>query len=73
MKNLTTLLKNGKVIDYGNKLQEVLDVLIVDAKIAKIEKDIQEKTDSIIDCEKLFIIPGMIDMHCHLRDPRVNL
>lgn len=63
------LLKNGNVIDYAKKLQEKNDILIEDNKIIKIEKQINEKADKIIDCINLNIIPGMIDMHCHLREP----
>ncbi len=63
------LLKNGTVIDYASKTEEKLDVLIVSDKIAKIAKDIKEQADKTIDCEGLYIMPGMIDMHCHLREP----
>ena len=38
-------------------------------KIEKIAKKIDEEVDETIDCTNLNIIPGMIDMHCHLREP----
>ena len=63
------LLKNGTVVDYASKTEEKLDVLIENEKITKIKKTIDENADKIIDCEGLYIIPGMIDMHCHLREP----
>lgn len=63
------LLKNGRVIDYKTKKDEVTDILINNEKIEKIAKDINEEVDKIIDCTNLNIIPGMIDMHCHLREP----
>jgi len=63
------LLKNGTVIDYASKTQEKMDVLIKDEKISKIAKEIDESVDNTIDCEGLYIMPGMIDMHCHLREP----
>lgn len=63
------LLKNGRLIDYKTKTDKVIDILISDNKIEKIAKDINEKADRIIDCTNLNIIPGMIDMHCHLREP----
>lgn len=66
---MKTLLKNGTVIDYASKTNEELDVLIIDEKIAKIAKNIEETADKVIDCNGLYIIPGMIDMHCHLREP----
>lgn len=66
---MKTLLKNGTLIDYKNKIQEKYDILIENEKIVKIEKQITEKVDQEIDCTNLNIIPGMIDMHCHLREP----
>ena len=63
------LLKNGHVIDYKNKIDDKYDILIEDDKIIKIEKNINETVDKEIDCTNLNIIPGMIDIHCHLREP----
>ena len=63
------VLKNGTVLDYASKTNEKLDILIEDGKIVKIEKDIKENADKIVDCTNLYIMPGMIDMHCHLREP----
>ena len=63
------LLKNGTIIDYKTNTFEKYDILIQDDKIAKIEKDINEEVDTIIDCTNLYIMPGMIDIHCHLREP----
>ena len=65
----TLLLKNGTVIDYATKINEVLDILIENDKIIKIAKEINEIADQTIDCKDLLIMPGMIDMHCHLREP----
>lgn len=66
---MKTLLKNGRLVDYKNKIDGMYDVLIEDDKISKVEKDINENVDKLIDCTNLIIIPGMIDMHCHLREP----
>lgn len=63
------LLKNGRLIDYKTQTDEVTDILINNDIIEKIAKNIDEKVDKIIDCTNLNIIPGMIDMHCHLREP----
>ena len=64
------LLKNGRLIDYKTKTDKIVDILIEDDKIKKIETSISsEEADKIIDCTNLNIIPGMIDIHCHLREP----
>ena len=66
---MTTLLKNGKLIDYKTHTDDYYDILIENGIIKEISKTIDFKADEIIDCTNLFIIPGMIDVHCHLREP----
>ena len=66
------LIKKGRLIDPVNKIDNVLDLLIENKKIKKIEKniDIGEKNDCvIIDALGRMVIPGLIDMHAHFRDP----
>lgn len=63
------LLKSGTVVDYASKTEEKLDVLIENEKISKIGKSLNVQADKVIDCEGLYIMPGMIDIHCHLRQP----
>ena len=65
---MSILLKNGTVIDYASNTEEKLDILIEGEKIAKISENI-ESADKVIDCTDLYIMPGMIDIHCHLREP----
>ena len=63
------LLKNARVVDYKNKLDGKMDILLENDKISKISEKIEESVDREIDCTNYIIIPGMIDMHCHLREP----
>ena len=67
---MKTLLKNGTLIDYKTNIFGKKDILIENDKIAKINDEIEEtQADKVIDCTNLYVIPGMIDMHCHLREP----
>lgn len=66
---MKTLLKNGRVVDYASKTNEKMDILIEDDKIVKLQKEILVGADILINCDNLVVIPGMIDMHCHLREP----
>lgn len=66
---MTILLKNGKLIDYKTNTNENLDILIENDKVKQISKEITTSADKTIDCTNLYIIPGMIDIHCHLREP----
>ena len=63
------LFKNGTVVDYANKLEKKSDILVEGDKIAKIAENISEEADKVIDCSGYIIMPGMIDVHCHLREP----
>ena len=63
------LLKNGRLIDFKNKIDGKYDIMIENDKIKKVERDIEEQADRVINCKGLNIIPGMIDIHCHLREP----
>ena len=66
---MTILLKNGTVIDYASRCNQKMDILVKDRKIVKIANQINEVADNTIDCTSLMVMPGMIDMHCHLRQP----
>lgn len=66
---MTILLKNGNVIDYASRCNQKMDILVKDRKIVKIANQINEVADNTIDCTGLMVMPGMIDMHCHLRQP----
>ena len=63
------LFKNGTIIDYASNTEAKMDILVEDEEIVKIAENIPEEDHEIIDCTGLYIMPGMIDMHCHLREP----
>jgi len=62
------LIKNGHVIDPANNIDEQLDIYIEDGKIKEIGKDLP-KGDIVIDAKGKSVAPGLVDMHCHLREP----
>lgn len=63
------LIKNGHVIDPDTKLDQVADVLLEDDKIQEVKENIKDKADKVIDARGCYVMPGLIDMHVHLRDP----
>lgn len=58
-----------KVNIYTDNELKFVDILIKDGKIAKIENEINEANNQIIDGKGLLLAPGFIDLHVHLREP----
>ncbi len=63
------LIKGGRVIDPANKIDKKLDILVENGKIKEVGKGIDAKADETISAEGLIVVPGLIDMHVHLREP----
>ena len=65
------IIKGGRVIDPLSKRDEVLDIKIEDGKIVKLAKDIEASSgnEEIIDARGKIVVPGLIDVHVHFRDP----
>lgn len=65
------IIKGGRVIDPLSKKDEVLDIKIEDGKIVEIAKDIEVSSgnEEIIDARGKIVVPGLIDVHVHFRDP----
>ncbi len=63
------LIRNGTVIDTASDIEAVCDIYIEDGIIKDIGKKLDYECNEILDCKGLYIIPGMVDMHCHLREP----
>lgn len=63
------LIKKGRLVDPKNNIDSIKDILVVDNKIAEIEDSISENADKIINAEGLIVMPGLIDLHVHFREP----
>lgn len=63
------LIKNGRVVDPETKTDQILDLLIVDGRIAEIKPRIEVLSRPTVDATGLTVVPGLIDMHTHLREP----
>lgn len=62
------LIKNATVVSPADGINEQLDILVRDGVISQLGKNLS--ADCIaIDAEGFYAIPGLVDMHVHLRDP----
>jgi len=68
MKSL--MLKNSRIIDPVNSMDATGDILIQDGKIKAIGPGLDsDETIQEIDLSGMWCVPGLIDMHVHLREP----
>jgi len=63
------LIKNGHVIDPANNIDGIYDILVENDKISEVAKNITTSADNIIDAADKIVMPGIVDMHVHLREP----
>jgi len=68
------LFRGGRVIDPANEIDLCADVLILNGQLAEIRPRIELGADQStevreIDVSGKWIVPGLIDMHVHLREP----
>lgn len=67
---MTTLLKNGRVLDPSQDLDFVGNLLIENDQVAAYGTDLKvEDVDEVYDCSGLWIAPGLVDPHVHLCEP----
>lgn len=64
------LIKRGRVVDPASKVDGVEDILVKDGVIIAVGTDIPAEEDmEIINADGHIVVPGLVDMHCHLREP----
>ncbi len=63
------LIKGGRVLDPASNLDEMCDVFVKEGKVRKIARNINLSYSELIDASDKIVIPGLIDMHVHLREP----
>jgi dihydroorotase len=66
---MNLLIKNARVISPADNLDKEQDILIEKGIIKKIAKGIKDPKARVIEAKGKIVIPGLIDMHTHLREP----
>ena len=66
---MKTLIKGGRVLDPASKTDAVKDVLFEDGVILKVAENITDDAENVIDADGMFVMPGLIDLHVHFREP----
>lgn len=66
------LIKNGRIIDPAQGIDDIRNLLITEGKVAWLgdgTTNLPSSSYEIYDAENLIVCPGFIDLHCHLREP----
>lgn len=66
---MTTLVRGGLVVDPSTGLDGLFDILLSGGKIAAVGARLDTVPERTIDVTGLVVVPGLIDMHVHLREP----
>ncbi|OGX24508.1 MAG: dihydroorotase [Omnitrophica WOR_2 bacterium GWF2_38_59] len=66
---MSLLIKNATIVNATKKSSSEKDILIEKGVIAKIGKSIKADGMKIIDAKGKYVLPGLIDLHVHLREP----
>ena len=66
---MSMLIKGGRVIDPSRNIDDTLDILVEEGKIKEVGKGLKAPGAETVDAKGMLVVPGLIDMHVHLRDP----
>jgi len=62
-------IRGGRILDPGRGVEVEGDVLIREGRIAAVGPDVAAEGERIVDARGLIVCPGLVDIHCHLREP----
>jgi dihydroorotase len=68
---MNILIKNGHIIDPANNVNGKFDLLIAEGKVVKLGKpgSLPAHGSEVVDATGKLVVPGLIDLHVHLREP----
>ena len=66
---MALLLKNAHVVDPSVELDGRVDVLVEDDKITAVGENLSHEGAEVVDLSGKYLVPGLVDMHVHLREP----
>jgi dihydroorotase len=67
---MNLLIKGGRVIDPSQNMDTEADIVVENGRIKEIGKGLTAPAGTeVVDAAGKYVVPGLIDMHVHLRDP----
>ncbi len=67
---MNLMIKGGRVIDPSQGIDDILDILVDGGRIKEIGKGLAAPSGAeIVDAAGMYVVPGLVDIHVHFRDP----
>ena len=66
---MSLLIKNGVIVNADGQSKSPQDILIEKGVIAKIGPSLKSDKAKVIDAKDRLVLPGLIDIHVHFREP----
>ncbi|OEU57010.1 MAG: dihydroorotase [Desulfobacterales bacterium C00003106] len=65
------IIRGGRVIDPASNTDAIKNVVIENGRIVRLQSGAETRNpdSEIIDASGMWVVPGLIDMHTHLREP----
>ncbi len=67
---MSLLIKGGRLIDPATERDGQFDILVRGGKVCRVAECIEaSEADEVIDASGCYVMPGLVDLHVHLREP----
>ena len=63
------LIQNGRVIDPASEKDGIYNITVEDGIITAVDNCVPEDVDEVIDATGCYVMPGLVDLHVHFREP----
>lgn len=63
------LIQNGRVLDPASGKDGIYNVMVEDGIITAVDSCVTEDADEVIDATGKYVMPGLVDLHVHFREP----
>ncbi|MEJ2183922.1 MAG: dihydroorotase [Nitrospirota bacterium] len=66
------LVRGGHVVDPSQGMDGPADVLVENGRVLKVAPRLEEPRgngDRVLEAQGMYVLPGLVDMHTHLREP----
>lgn len=66
---MRTIIRGGRVLDPASSTDGIRDILVEDGIIKEVAEHISTDAENVIEAGGLYVMPGLIDLHVHFREP----